>query len=183
MATVQPSFTQSAFRFRNDNGSETTATWAATSGTNVNFSPITTFRLRFVVQQTAAATTGLTQTFKLRYSLNAAAYADVGLIGTTATPIIFANSANVTDGTVTTKQLGAGTFVAGGIDNNNAQSVTYTSGSATETEIEFVLQLYAPLSKPGDTIDLRVYYATSTALNVYTVTPRVQRLRRSYVLG
>lgn len=183
-APVNPSFTQTSFRFRNDDGTQTTATWAATANTNVKFKPTVILRCRFLIQQTVStANTNLTQTFYLRYSENGGAYTDVGAQGGTTTAVTYANSANVTDGTATTQQLGAGSFVAGGIDENGAQAVTFTSGALSETEIEYVLQIYAPLTGPADTLDLRVYYGTATALNVYTNTPRLQRPRRNFVLG
>ena len=53
---VEGSYSQDGFRFRNDDGSETSATWLAAAGTNVVLGE-TTFRLRIRVQQTV---TGMT---------------------------------------------------------------------------------------------------------------------------
>jgi hypothetical protein len=182
---TNPSFNQQSFRFRFDNGSETTAPWAAAVNTNITFRPYTIFRCRFLVQQTvSAANQNLgPHVFKLRYSLNGGAYTDVGAQGSVLTPIRYANSPNVTDGTATTQQLGAGSFIAGAIDEDGAQSETFTNGALSETEIEYVLELYPLSLTASDFIDLRVYYSTSTALNTYTSTPRVQRPKRRFVMG
>lgn len=51
-----PTLTQNAFRFRNDNGSETTATWRQTQNTNDSNTSATRFRLRFLLNATGDPT-------------------------------------------------------------------------------------------------------------------------------
>lgn len=51
-ATPPATLTQSAFRFRNDDGSETTATWRQTQNTNDSNTVSTRFRLRFLLNAT-----------------------------------------------------------------------------------------------------------------------------------
>lgn len=69
---------QEGFRFRNDDGSESTATWLAAQDTNVSLDPADTFRLRLLVNTTGSA--GALQ-YKLQYRKNAGAWGDVALNG------------------------------------------------------------------------------------------------------
>jgi len=183
-APVNPSFTQQSFRFRNDDGSQTTATWSQAANTNDQRRPFVIFRCRFLIQQTvSSANTGLGRAFKLRYSLNSGTYTDVGAQDS-ATIIRYANSPNITDDEATTQQLGTGSFVAGDVDENgDTGTITFTSGALSETEIEFVLELNGADIKVGDTLDLRVYETNNTVLASYTQTGRIIRTRRSNVLG
>lgn len=185
-APTNPTFTQASFRFRNDNGSQTTATWSEALNTNSIKKPYTIFRLRFLIQQTtSAANQNLTRAYKLKYSLNGGAYTDVGA-QSSATLIRYANSSNITDNETTTQQLGTGSFVAGNVDENGSSaSVTYTNAALSESEMEFVLEIYGGLFNPFDYVDLRVYETSpvnDTALDVYTSTPRLTRKRRFMIL-
>lgn len=47
-----PSFSQTHFRFRKDDGSETTATWRAAEDTNVSIALDEPFRLRIQIKET-----------------------------------------------------------------------------------------------------------------------------------
>jgi len=134
MTHVTANLAQDIFRFRNDDGSETTATWSAVADTNVTISGDTNFRLRIAIRETAGGAANNVP-FDLQYSLNSGAYALV----TTSTPVKVVTSANVTDGTATTQQLSSGTFVAGEIDTDGTVGNTTLEGSSTEHE--WVLQL------------------------------------------
>jgi hypothetical protein len=113
-APVNPSFNQTSYRFRNDDGSQTSATWKAAVNTNVTEKPFVTFRCRFLIQQTVSnANTNLTRAYKLRYSLNGGAYDDVIAINGTTGQIRYSTSSNVSDGDATTQQIGSGSFIAG----------------------------------------------------------------------
>jgi hypothetical protein len=185
-APVQPSFTQTSFRYRNDDGSQTTATWIAATNVEASpFKPYQRFRLRFLISQTVSnANTNLARTFKLRYSLNNAAYVDVSEQNTFTAPLRMADSPNLTDGEATTQQIGSGTFVAGAVEETNATpTITFTSGSLSSTEIEFVVEIYGGQINSGDTLDLRVFETNNTALANYTNTPSPKRRGRKLVLG
>ncbi len=175
-APVQPSYTQAVFRGRNDNGTESSATWIASTDTNFTLQVSTTFRLRFRVQQTVTnANTNLAKNFKLRFS-DGGSYTDIGAQGTTASKVRYVNSSNITDNETTTNQLGTGTgsFIAGSVDeNNDTGTITFTSGAASYTEIEFVIEVYGPLVDNNDAISFRVYETNDTVLDTYTVTPNV----------
>ena len=175
---VEGSYTQTRFRFRNDDGSETAASWKAAETTNVDIVVNTVFRLRVQVAQTISnANQNLSKNFKVRFSLNSGAYVDVAAIGATTTAVRYASSANVADGATTTSQLTAasGTFLAGRIDNNN-DTGTLTFDIQQYTDLEFVLELYGAQLTAEDTLDFRVYETGNTALNSYTNTPRATAL-------
>lgn len=53
-ATVTPTLTQEGFRFRNDDGSESAATWAAVQDASVSFATGKKLRLRVLVDATGA---------------------------------------------------------------------------------------------------------------------------------
>jgi hypothetical protein len=165
-----PSFTQVAFRLRNDNGSETTATWIADQGSNYTLTTGTNFRVRFLIDETASrAWTGVT--WNLYYSLNGGAYAAV----TAATAVKFSASSQFADGADCTSQLtgGTGSFLT---DNNGMKETTggaTNSGSAGNYfETEWCLQLDSTLVADGNTVALRIYNGTS-AIAAYTSTPTI----------
>jgi hypothetical protein len=162
------SFTQVAFRVRNDDGNETTATWVAAQNTNATIQVDSIFRARFRV---SGNNTWSGKTFNLRYSKNAGAYTAVSTI----TPIRLIATANYVDGADSTTQLtgGSGTYL---VDNNGMRqtgSFANTSGAATGIfDIEFCLQLDGTQVVAGDTYALRIYDGT-TALTTYTATPTI----------
>lgn len=180
---VQPSFNQTSFRFRNDDGNQITATWKELLNTNTREKPYIIVRCRFVIQQTVSnANTNLQRNYKLRYSLNSAAYVDVGAQGS-QTIIRYSNSSNITDNESTTQQIGAGSFITGSVDENgDTGTLTFTSGALSETEIEFVFELYGGLVSITDNLDLRVYQTNNTLLANYTNTPRINIKRRIAIL-
>lgn len=172
---VDGSYSQDGFRFRNDDGSQTAATWIDALNTNVDLEQDAVFRLRVRVQQTSSAMTtnaGNTEkNFKLRVSQNGGAYADIGAVGS-ASALRYASSGNVSDGNATTSQLsGSGTFIAGTIDNNNdTGTLVFGAGGLQYTELEFVLQINSAVANDGDTFAFRVYETSNVALNSYTQT-------------
>lgn len=171
MGMVAGTFAQDAFRARNDDGNETTATWKAAANTNWTQPLNTIFRLRFVIKQTDSAFTGGVQAFQCHYSHNGGAYTEVAGQGTTTNAVRLADSANVADAAVTTQQIGTGTFVAGEIDESGFADATFASG-LSETEFEFVLEAISSIVANGDTLDFRVYTSSAVAIATYTVTPR-----------
>lgn len=183
--SVSAAFTQSAFRFRNDDGSQTSATWIAALNDNVERKPFFIFRLRLLIQQTVStANANLAKAFKIRQSLNGESYVDVGAQGSTSTAVRMADSPNVVDNDATTQQIGSGSFITGSVEENNSTStITFTTGALSETELEFVMEINGAQFSFGDFIDFRVHETNNTILNNYTVTPRLTRTRRFFVLG
>lgn len=170
-AVATATLTQTTFRGRNDDGSETTATWKATAGTDWTQLVDTNFRVRFNISDSVAAATQNTA-FILRYSLNGGAYTAVS--ASSSVVRAFA-SANVTDGAATTEQLaGSGTFNAGTFDEVDGSATGFTAATSTgqDTEVEYSLQIRGVDVADADTINLRIYDNAGAALNGgYTDTP------------
>lgn len=168
---VGNAYRQSHFRFRNDDGSETNATWIAAEDTDANIALDTNFRVRISIYSDGLATwTNLT--WNLYYSLNNGAYSAV----TTSTPVKFSASGNIVDGSDATHQLSASGFEYL-TDNNGLKESTggvVNSGDASKShyfETEWSLQLDSAQISADNTIDFRIY-RSSTALNSYNYTPR-----------
>lgn len=165
---TSPAFTQLTFRGRNDDGSESGATWKATQGTDWTQDTGVNFRVRFRIDETASRSWS-NKTWNLYYQRNSGGYSAVGA----STPVQFSLSSNFADGDDCTSQLtgGTGTFVT---DNNGMKE---TTGGATNTgsagylfEVEFCLILDQAQLTDTDTINLRIYDGSS-AIAAYTDTP------------
>lgn len=166
--------TQVTFRSRNDNGSETTATWRQTQGTNDSVNVDTNFRLRFLLDEVGSVA-WTNKTFNLRYQKNGAGgYIAVGA----GQPVIFSLSNNFVQGADTTSQLtgGSGSFLT---DNNGmceSAGATNSGAAGQFFEAEFCIQLVGSANNTGDYFDFRIYDGTS-AIYGYTVTPRITAIK------
>ncbi len=167
---------QDAYRFRNDDGSETTATWKAA----VNIVPPlqlgVPFRIRFLISRLSeAGTFGNTMTF--RYSHNGGTFK---LTSESDAPITTSPSVNYTQGDDSTQQLGADTYIS----NNNSMaqkaaflnvrgdSFDWTGGlCTTEMEYETCVQLIPGHVSNGDTIELRCYFGSTTEVGTMVEVP------------
>lgn len=175
--TAAPSFTQSAFRLRNDDGSESTATWKATANQNASINVDENFRCRFVVQETAG--TPLSSVgFKFESRLNAGSW--TAITGTSST-VISSLSSNFTDGVDCVQRVGSGTFISdnNGMDENGAVAELIDYAGSTETEIEGCFQIVAADVNNGDTVQLRAVRYDSSVLNGYTNTPSVTVVKQT----
>ena len=119
---IPPDMSQTDFRARNDDGSETTATWKADANTNWTQDTDENFRVRFLLTCDAVE---MISAYQLQYNLNGAGWNNVN--GSSSVVRSFA-SANLTDGADTTQQLGAGTFVT---NNNGVDESDGLTGSCT----------------------------------------------------
>lgn len=164
---TSPSFTQVTFRGRNDDGSQSAATWKATQGSDWTQDTGANFRVRFRIDETASRA-WTNKTWNLYYQINTGGYNPIG----SGTPVIYSLSDNFTQGDDCTAQLtgGTGTFVS--VNNGMCESAGATnSGSAGYLfEVEYCLQLDAGYCADNDTINLRVY-DSSSAIAAYTDTP------------
>lgn len=165
---TSPAFSQVSFRSRNDNGSETTATWRQNQNVNDSIPTGTNFRIRFRIDETAVRA-WTSKNWNLYYSYDGGAYTPV----TGSSKIQFSLSDNFADGADCTAQLtgGSGTFVT---DNNGMKETTggaTNSGSAGYLfELEWCLKIDNAQIAHNKVITLRVYDG-STALGTYTATP------------
>lgn len=164
---TQPSFTQVTFRGRNDDGSESGATWKDTQGNDWTQDTGVNFRIRFLIDETASRVWSLT--FNLYYQINGGGYNAV----TGSTPVQFSLSSNFADGDDCTSQLtgGSGTFLT----NNNGMKETTggainSGGAGQYFDTEWCLKIDSAQVSDGDTINLRIYNGTA-AIAVYTDTP------------
>jgi hypothetical protein len=168
-------FDQDSFRGRNDDGTETTASWIALANTNwtQDIDADAQFRVRFLIQETAGVAEADFQEI-LQYNLNGAGWNNVTGASSVIRGVL---SSNYADGDNTTQQIGAGTFIttnAGMVEGDGGPASTTAPDFAgsDETEFEFMLEIQAADVVDADTIQLRVTN-NGTALGTYTNTPTV----------
>jgi hypothetical protein len=162
---------QASFRFRNDDGSESSATWKYPENSNweLSSSGDQNFRLRFMVQEIGGATG--TSSFLLQFSHNNGTWTTA----TTSTNVVrIRDSANVTDGVTTTDQLGGtGTFDGGQYRETNTSSTVNHSASG-HSEHEWSLVLRSAEYTLGDSVKFRLYRTESNAPpSTISVTPEI----------
>lgn len=165
-----PAINQTKYRWRNDNGSETTATWKAAENTAITLADtISILRARIELQNNSGAVYDIDES--LEYSSNG---------GTTWTTItnaptnafIYQSSTNVTDGDATTNQIStgtAGTFVAGRIISAVPSATPMVISSGEKTEFEWVIKPTGNLL-PMTTYTFRSAGQGSTPLVYPTIT-------------
>lgn len=171
------SVVQTGFRARNDDGSETTATWKAALNTNWYQPYGQNFRLRILTERDSLAN-GWNVQHLLQASYNGGAYFAV----TTATSIVkIVSSTYFTDGDDTTQQLGSLTWtgdvgdegmISGTTDNTTA-TMFYDLGNDMEFEFEVCMQVIEADVSIRDTIAFRGYDNTgaTTYSGGYSETP------------
>lgn len=170
-AHTNPSMSQAGFRIRNDDGSETTATWTALENTNATLGVDVNKRIRFVVDETAGGAENIQ--CKLQYNLNAAGWNDVNA---TSLVVRSAASANFAEGDATTRQLtsGTGTFLAGKMDEvDGATNANVVFAGGELTEFEFCFQIRSADVANNDSLQLRLVRSAGTVLEAYAQTPTI----------
>lgn len=165
MTHVTANVVQQQFRGRNDDGSETAASWKAATNTNWTQPVEQKFRVRVTIAETAGGAAN-NYSYVLQYNINGTGWTNMGTTG----PIHSSPSGFVTNGTPTTQQISTGTFVAGQFDDNS--SVSNISLTNQVTEMEYCLLIDAATINNNDTIQLRATNG-GTALNGYTATPTI----------
>lgn len=176
-------WSQAAYEFHGKYGTEAApiikpdgvaSTGAAENFTNMTVIPGGSVRVRFAVTCTTAdcPAVGLIP----RYSKNGGAYTvvpdaftadNIGFCGTSAGADVPNN------GTATTNQLStSGTFVAGAVVLTSNAIPTVDIALNGKTELEYCLSFDTDATS-GDYYDLRLYNQDGTAINTYTVTPRI----------
>ncbi len=163
-------------RWRNDDGSEAAATWAAAEDTALSgLATGTTRRLRFEVSNEGALASDPTA-----YALQVAETATcaTGAYSTVAAapggPWQIVDSASLTDGSATTNVASGltdegATFVAGQVKDAGGTTGAITLGLGQFTEVEFALQATASAT-PGGSYCFRLYDTTaSRPLDGYSV--------------
>lgn len=172
-------FTQAAFEFHYVRGTEAAplALPYASAPENVNIfvRPGGSLRLRVALTCTTAdcPPTG----FFPRYSKNAGGYSNVVPDVYGADNIAFCGTSPDADipanGMASTDQLStSGTFAAGALVRTSSAIPTVDVALNGKTELEYCFSLDTDTTT-SDTYDIRVYQQDGTALNAYTVTPRI----------
>lgn len=165
------SLRQSQFRFRKDDGTETTASWEAAVDTNISKAKNRGGRLRIESKSEGGSNNLIPQWQYSHRSADDAIITPFTNITTTSL-YIQAVAGSVADGTATTEQLaGSGTFFPGEISTDGlSPAVGLTGGN--DTEHELVYRLVAGDLQVGEKIDIRLSNA-GVAYSTYTVTPRI----------
>lgn len=171
---------QTHFRFRNDDGSETAATWKAAEDTNITGQiKEENFRLRLQTSETATQDQGETVAPRLEYkAASGGACTDTTgwTVVTTSTTNAFAltTSANFTDGAATTSQLTLGggyAFIAGEILDATNLATAVSGLSKDLTEHEWNMQ--ATTNAGDSTAYIFRVSNNATDYNAYAVCPQV----------
>jgi hypothetical protein len=164
---VAGSLTQTDFRGRNDDGSQTAATFIAAANTNWTQLSGVAFRVRFRVAATVAS---FTSGYTAYYSRNAGAFT---IVSGSSSVVKATSSAFVTDGTATTQQIGTGTFVAGSVDTVDGAFASVTIAGSSNSEFEGCYQIVTADVAAGDTIAIKLEQTGGTLLATYTNIPSI----------
>jgi hypothetical protein len=175
--TIPAVWNQVAYRGRNDDGDETTATWKAAQNTNWTQTVDVNFRVRLEVQETGAGA-GNNKVWQLQYNLASAGWVTVNDVSSV---VRSSASPNVTDGVGTTNQLtvGTGTFQGGSGSTGGFDEVNGAAGGSTmdvaasgHSEAEFCVQIRSGDVTDGQTVQLRIT-DNGTDFAAYDATPTV----------
>ena len=169
---------QSGFRLREDDGSETTATWKAATNVAEPSALGVPFRIRFLIFKAAAAAADV-QHMVLFESHNGGTFTQVtSTSGTKSIPFV---SANYADEDICTQQIGAGIYnttvnnlcMMNEVLNARTGSTTYAAdaGNETEQEMEVALTIAPGVVSNGDTIEYRMRNGFDAFVGGYTNVP------------
>ena len=173
MTHVSATFSQVAFRHREDDGSETGATWIAAENvglTDLDVSTNRAVRTRVAVQETAGgANNNLDLT--IQYRRNEGAWLDVNA---STVAVIFRTSPFVADQTPTTDQLStpAGTFAGGAFVSASGSEARISFEGNDHGENEYSLELVAADLDDGDVLEFRLL-GDGAVLSSYPETPTI----------
>jgi hypothetical protein len=165
-----PSYAQDGFRARTnvpDPSGINTAFDAGDAGWDVDWTQDTDelFRVRIIVKQTNAiadVTGDLATEFILQYNNGGAGWNNVGAVGGDTEDVQFIAASGFADGDNTTQlDPGGGSFVTGdGMENDTkSDTITFSTGSTSETELEFALEIVGANVTDADTIQLRLLWS------------------------
>jgi len=165
---------QRDFRGRNDDGTESTATWIAAKNTNWTQAQDTNFRLRYAFPKTASGTVwGNTHVVAMQYNRNGLGWNNI----TNASSVVrLSTSPNVTDETATTQQISSpDTFQAGNVLTSSTSTTNLIGGAGSTYELEICAQIRSADTILGDTIQIRIWDSTGgvaadTITNTVTIT-------------
>lgn len=165
-------WTQVSFHFRDDDGSETGATFKGAKNSTQTLAVDTTFRVRISIQASHIGTGSADFTGGFEYN-NTTKVTGWTAITTTSSHIKAVASADtswtITDDDATTEQLNESlTFVAGHMDETGTCSAVSLS-ETQESEFELVFQVVSADVDNNDSISIRMV-DSGAALTTYTQT-------------
>lgn len=169
-------YTQTGFRLRFDDGSETTATWKA--AVNVNKTPTlgVNFRVRFLIRRDALASND-TDFWQVFESHNGGTYTHIQVAVTKTEPFVSSNYVHEDE---TTQQIGSGTYNTSGANDSMCNSVDFLSMGITwvgdaanqiENEIEMSVVIQPGSVSNGDTLEYRVRRSSDALEGGYPEVP------------
>ncbi|GEM_PF-5378600 len=151
------------WRWRNNDGNETTATWKAAENTAIEVVDLNTvLRLRMEIINDPDNSQDLNFTPRICYSVedNPNTFKVIGDESTTA--FVLVSTANITDGTPSTKQLTSNYHFQPGLVVSNLNSNIHTLPIGYKSEYEFVIKPTANIV-PG-----KKYYFTIDSQNQFS---------------
>jgi hypothetical protein len=147
---------QSNYRFRSDDGNETTGTSLAAQDSQASITSTNAFRLRFLITNSGDTTTDTYRVEYAPYSFGCGSWTAVPVSPTTEAFNMF-NTSNFTSGTASTNVTSGpavitdpsgGSFVAGAL-LSTANSTSVTLSSNQFTEIEYSMQANSNATNPA----------------------------------
>lgn len=165
-----PVLDQDAYRFRNDDGDEATATWRQPANTPDTIPLDTRFRARFAIEETAGVNPRDDVSYNLEYRRKPSggsfgAWTPVDTLS--ARHVKPSDSPNVADGAATTRQIWptSSGFAAGSFDDlsGSISGPSVSLGAAEKTELEWsVIIDSAAGAADADEIELRILARSAT---------------------
>ncbi len=133
---------QGNWRWRNDDGNETTATWKATENTAITLTDKSNLRLRAEYFHSDYSITKRTNTFGLGYKKSSETTWTQITDDSSVNAFVISNSNNITDGTPTTKQLNNvySSFSPGKVLTNSFTSTLVNYYPQISFEFEFCIK-------------------------------------------
>jgi hypothetical protein len=168
----------SAYRWRNDDGTETSATWKAAKNTPIQINNLDPIRIRIALEDYSTGWTGITGNFskKIQFSENSGGtwkyFTDSG------SPFSLISSVEVSDVTPTTQQIATGdpaSFIVGAFVSTESNTyIAYPASTGKFTEMEFsikannlisnlVTYTFRVLDSSGDLATPQLTYSCGTA--------------------
>jgi hypothetical protein len=175
-----PAIGQIHYRWRNDDGSETTATYATTQDTILSSGVYAGDRIRLRISLSNSGTGSATNyNYRLEYASQANSCSTWTAVPATATTEAWqmGGQSNVADNIATTNSAGVTdpggqTFKAGILRTLNGQTGTMTIPKAQFSEIEYAIKSTTNVTT-GQTYCFRVTNNGSTTNFTYTVNPQI----------
>jgi hypothetical protein len=154
---------QQAFRGRNDDGSETGATWIAALNANWTQAVGQAFRLRIAADTSSIAVGYVAQA---QYRLNGGSWTNVNAASSVVRTAL---SPNFADDDPTSQQISTFDFYVGTLNESDGLAPSVVIGDGG-TEHEWCLQIVSADVTDGDTVEIRSS-ANGIPLSVYYHTP------------